>query len=194
MQYITVFCGSSKGNAPIYAETAALLGKTLAESGYGLVYGGGKVGLMGIVANAVMQHGGKVIGIIPHFLNAAEGIAYDEITEVRVVDTMHERKLLMHQLSSGVIALPGGYGTMDELFEILCWAQLGLHSQPVGLLNVADYYTPLLTMVETMNRTQFLSDHNKNLLLSDTEPAALLAKMQDFKPSDATKWLDRVAL
>jgi uncharacterized protein (TIGR00730 family) len=194
MQYITVFCGSSKGNDPIYAETAALLGKTLAESGYGLVYGGGKVGLMGIVANAVMQHGGKVIGIIPHFLNAAEGIAYDEITEVRVVDTMHERKLLMHQLSSGVIALPGGYGTMDELFEILCWAQLGLHSQPVGLLNVADYYTPLLTMVETMNRTQFLSDHNKNLLLSDTEPAALLAKMQDFKPSDATKWLDRVAL
>ena len=194
MQYITVFCGSSKGNDPIYAETAELLGKTLAEAGYGLVYGGGRVGLMGIVANAVMQHGGKVIGIIPHFLNASEGIAYDDITEVRVVNTMHERKLLMHQLSSGVIALPGGYGTMDELFEILCWAQLGLHTQPVGLLNVADYYTPLLTMVETMNRTNFLSDHNKSLLLSDTEPAALLKKMQDFKPSDATKWLDKVAL
>ena len=194
MQYITVFCGSSKGSDPIYAETAELLGKTLAEAGYGLVYGGGRVGLMGIVANAVMQHGGKVIGIIPHFLNASEGIAYDDITEVRVVNTMHERKLLMHQLSSGVIALPGGYGTMDELFEILCWAQLGLHTQPVGLLNVADYYTPLLTMVETMNRTNFLSDHNKSLLLSDTEPAALLKKMQDFKPSDATKWLDKVAL
>jgi uncharacterized protein (TIGR00730 family) len=194
MKYITVFCGSSKGNETVYAEAAQLLGETLAKAGYGLVYGGGKVGLMGIVATAVMQHGGKVIGIIPDFLNDKEGIAYDAITEVRVVTSMHERKLMMHQLSSGVIALPGGYGTLDELFEILCWAQLGLHTQPVGLLNINDYYSPLLTMLETMVSSNFLSAHNRSLLLSDVSAAGLLTQMQNYQPSDASKWLDRVAL
>lgn len=194
MQYITVFCGSSKGNDPIYAEKAAELGQKIAESGFGLVYGGGRVGLMGIVATAVMAHGGKVIGIIPEFLNGKEGIAFDAITEVRVVTTMHERKLLMHQLSSGVIALPGGYGTLDELFEILCWAQLGLHTQPVGLLNVNNYYTPLLEMLQNMTSTNFLSAHNRSLLLSDETAQGLLDKMRDFQPSDASKWLDNVAL
>jgi uncharacterized protein (TIGR00730 family) len=194
MKYITVFCGSSKGNETVYAEAAQLLGETLAKAGYGLVYGGGKVGLMGIVATAVMQHGGKVIGIIPDFLNDKEGIAYDAITEVRVVTSMHERKLMMHQLSSGVIALPGGYGTLDELFEILCWAQLGLHTQPVGLLNINGYYSPLLTMLETMVSSNFLSAHNRSLLLSDVSAAGLLTQMQNYQPSDASKWLDRVAL
>jgi uncharacterized protein (TIGR00730 family) len=191
---ICVFCGSSKGNKAVYAEAATALGAALAARNMGLVYGGGKVGLMGIVANSVMQNGGTVTGIIPHFLNSKEGIAFDAITEVQVVDSMHERKMRMHELSNGVVAMPGGYGTLDELFEILTWAQLGLHTQPVGLLNVNNYFTPLVTMLDNMVTEGFLSTKNRSMLLVSDTPDDLLDQMAAYIAPDTEKWLDNVVL
>ena len=155
MKRITVFCGASAGVDPRYAAMAAEVGRAIAEQGLGLVYGGGHVGLMGIVADAAMKAGGEVIGVIPRFMEKAEE-AHKGVTELILVDTMHQRKQRMHELSDAVIALPGGFGTLDELFELLTWRQLGLHKQPIGLLNAFGFYDALLLQFAHMQKEGFL--------------------------------------
>lgn len=155
MARITVFCGASTGVDPRYSVMAAEVGRTIAEQGLGLVYGGGHVGLMGIVADAAMKAGGEVIGVIPRFMEKSEK-AHEGVTELILVDTMHQRKQRMHELSDAVIALPGGFGTLDELFELLTWRQIGLHAQPIGLLNAFGFYDPLLAQMAHMRKEGFL--------------------------------------
>ena len=181
MKYISVFCGSSSGTDSIYAEQATLLGETIAQRGYGIVYGGAHVGLMGCVANGALDVGGEVIGIIPEFLKSKE-LEHTRLSKIYIVDTMHERKALMNNLSDGVIALPGGYGTLDELFEMLTWAQLALHKKPVAILNTNGYYDPLITMLETMIRNGFLKEDYQDLLLVDDRIDPLLNKMEKYAP------------
>src|SRR5579871_5059480 len=139
MKRIVVFCGSSSGTDGVYAEQAYMTGATLAKLGIGLVYGGARVGLMGAVADGALAHGGEVIGVLPRFLSGKE-IGHEGLTDLVLVDTMHERKMKMHDLSDGVITLPGGFGTMEEMFEMLTWGQLGIHRKPIGLLNIAGFY------------------------------------------------------
>ncbi|HEX2224649.1 MAG TPA: TIGR00730 family Rossman fold protein [Thermoanaerobaculia bacterium] len=190
MRRICVFCGSSPGASPAYAEAARELGRLLARRGLGLVYGGGNVGLMGILADAVLAEGGEVIGVIPHSLMARE-VGHSGLTELRVVDTMHERKALMADLSDAFIALPGGIGTLDEWFEIWTWAQLGLHPKPCGLLDVQDYYSPLLAFLDHMVRERFLRDTHRAFVLVDTDPTLLLDRMAAHEPPAVEKWIDR---
>ena len=161
----------------------------LAGEGIRLVYGGGRVGLMGVIADAAMAAGGEVIGIIPAALDRRE-IANRAVTELHVVGSMHERKALMNKLSDGFIALPGGYGTFEELCEMLTWAQLGIHAKPVGLLDVAGYYQPLLTLLDHAVAERFLHPDHRALLLSDTESFRLLDRMRAFRPPETAKWLE----
>jgi uncharacterized protein (TIGR00730 family) len=193
MKSVTVFCGSSAGSDDIYRSEADRLGKALAEQSIRLIYGGAKVGLMGVVANAVLEAGGEVIGVLPRFLKSKE-IAHDGLTELILVESMHERKTKMHQLSEGVIALPGGYGTLEELFEMLTWAQLGLHKNPIGVLNVNGYYDALISLVQNMVDKAFLKIVNQKMLLSSGEIAALLQAMKDYVAPEVGKWItdDRV--
>ena len=185
---IAVFCGSSSGNDPQFLRTAAGVGKYIAESGMEVIYGGAQVGLMGAVADAALSAGGKVTGIIPGFLKTKE-IAHTGLTELLVVDTMHARKLLMHDRSDAIIALPGGYGTLEELFEMLTWAQLGLHQKPIGLLNVAGFYDGLIALADTMAAQGFLkADHRAMLLVAD-DVAALLAQLRAWQAPTAPKWI-----
>lgn len=186
---ICVYCGSNVGSRPDYAATARVIGELLAGEGIRLVYGGGRVGLMGIVAEAAMAAGGEVIGIIPRALDRRE-IANAAISELHIVDSMHERKALMNELSDGFIALPGGFGTLEELCEMLTWGQLGIHAKPVGLLDVAGYYAPFLAMLDHAVREQFLHPDHRRWLLSEAEPAELLARMRGFLPPVTAKWLD----
>ena len=174
MPRIAVFCGASLGRDPIYAEVAERMGRAIVERGYGVVYGGGHVGLMGIVADAAMKAGGEVIGVIPRFMEKAEE-AHRGVTELILVDNMHERKLRMHQLSDAVIALPGGFGTLDELFELLTWRQLKLHAQPLGLLNVKGFFDPLLAQQERMEQEGFL--HGDTRLIAEASVGPLLARI-----------------
>ncbi len=175
MKSIVVFCGSSYGNQPVYEEQAILLGRTLAQKGIRLIYGGASVGLMGAVANAALEAGGTVIGVIPRFLNSRE-IAHIGLNELILVESMHERKAKMNELCDGVITLPGGFGTMEELFEMLTWSQLGLHTKPIGLLNTAGYYDPLNYMVKTMEEQGFLKPVYRDMLLADESVEGLLLK------------------
>ncbi len=174
MPRIAVFCGAATGHDPIYAQAAAEVGRAIAQRGMGLVYGGGHVGLMGIVADAAMKAGGEVIGVIPRFMAKAE-LAHQGVTELILVDTMHERKQRMHELSNAVIALPGGFGTMDELFELLTWRQIGLHEQRIGLLNVNGFYDPLLAQMERMREDGFL--HGETRVIVEKEVEALLERL-----------------
>jgi hypothetical protein len=190
MKRIVVFCGSSGGHDPVFAQEAFRLGQYLAESGIELVYGGAKVGLMGAVADGVLQRGGRVIGVLPHFLRTKE-VAHQHLTELILVDTMHERKLKMHELSDGVIALPGGYGTLEELFEMLTWGQLGLHAKPVGLLNTDGFYDSLLALVNTMIQRGFLKEENRRMLLIDKNAEDLLVQMRQYRPPTAPKWITK---
>lgn len=190
MKRITVFCGSSFGNDKVYEEQAYLLGKTLATEGIGLVYGGANVGLMGAVADGAMQNGGEVIGVLPNFLKGKE-IAHEQLTELIIVDTMHERKTKMSELCDGVIALPGGFGTMEEFFEMLTWAQLGLHQKPIALLDIDGFYTPLLTMVQTMVEKGFLKPMNQQMLLSGNKIPEVLEKMKNYQPPAVGKWITK---
>jgi hypothetical protein len=173
MPRLCVFCGSSSGNRLIFADETRKLGKLMAESGVGLVYGGGNVGLMGILARTVLEGGGEVIGVIPRSLEAKE-LALYETTRLHVVDSMHERKALMADLADGFAALPGGFGTCDELFEILTWAQLGLHNKPIGLFNVDGFFTPLLSWLETLVQQGFVKASNLRLLSVAQDAAAIL--------------------
>ena len=190
MKRITVFCGSSFGTDKDFEEQAYLLGKTLALQGLDLVYGGAKVGLMGAVANGAMENGGKVIGVLPKFLGSKE-IAHDGLTELIIVETMHERKTKMSELCDGVIALPGGFGTLEELFEIVTWAQLGLHSKPIGILNTNGFYDQLIDMIQTMVDKGFLKSVNQQMLLSANTISELLEKMKNYYAPVVGKWITK---
>lgn len=188
MKNIAVFCGSSFGKNDIYTEQAELLGEAIAKKGLGLVYGGAKVGLMGVIANAALDAGGKVIGVLPRFLQTKE-IAHTELTELILVDTMHDRKAKMSELCDGVIAIPGGYGTMEEFFELLTWGQLGLHKKPVAILNINGFYNGLITLIDNMVNQGFLKQFNRDMLLVDVDIDKLLAKMENYTPPPVNKWI-----
>jgi len=188
MKSIAVYCGSSSGNKEEYTQQAQEMGRELARRGLTLVYGGGCVGLMGTVADAVLAEGGKVIGVIPGFL-ADKELAHQGCTELHVVDTMHQRKLLMADLAEGFVAMPGGFGTLEELFEVLTWGQLGLHGKPVGLLNTRGFYDALLGLLDHMSAEAFLRPENRQQVLQHTSPAALLDAMADYRPQRLEKWL-----
>jgi len=170
---LCVFCGSSPGAHPFYREAAALLGRTLAERRIGLVYGGASVGLMGILADATLEAGGSVVGVIPEAL-AKKEVAHDGLTALRIVGSMHERKAVMADLSDGFIALPGGMGTLDEFFEMVSWAQLGLHRKPCGLLDVEGYFAPLLTFLDHAVEERFVKEVHRRLVLVARQPGTLL--------------------
>ncbi|WP_139320451.1 TIGR00730 family Rossman fold protein [Saccharomonospora sp. CUA-673] len=187
MRRICVFCGSSSGGDPVHTEAAAALGTLLAERGIGLVYGGGNVGLMGTVADAVLAAGGEVIGVIPEHLVRAE-VAHHDVTELRIVEDMHERKATMASLSDAFLALPGGIGTLEELFEIWTWAQLGLHTKPVGVIDVDGYYSKLAEFVDHMVETGFLNTPSREIVRIDPDPEKLLAAFDTHAEVPINKW------
>jgi uncharacterized protein (TIGR00730 family) len=190
LQSVCVFCGSSPGIDPAYAQAARSLGRTLAEAEVRLVFGGGHVGLMGVISNAALEAGGEAIGIIPKSLVERE-LAHPGLTDLRIVGSMHERKAMMSDLSEGFITLPGGTGTLEEFFEVLTWAQLGEHEKPCGLLNVAGYYDPLLAVFDQMVDEGFLSASNRALVLVESEPDKLLRRLDLYRPPETPKWIDR---
>lgn len=187
MKSIAVFCGSQEGFDPSYMETARILGKKLAQEGIQLIYGGAQVGCMGAVADAVIDHGGKAIGIIPKRLMREE-IAHGNLTELHVVETMHERKAMMAELADGFIAMPGGFGTLEEWFEVLTWAQIGYHQKPCSLLNVNNYYTPLLGLFDHMIEQGFVKEEYRQLIIMEKDPGKLVHKLQNFRPAYVHKW------
>lgn len=191
VQRICVFTGSQAGNRPAYAEQARRLGRLLGQRGIGLVYGGGSVGLMGVIADAALEAGAEVIGVIPEVLMIRE-VTHTGLTELRIVDTMHERKALMAELSDAFIAMPGGFGTLDELFEAITWAQLGLHRKPVGLLNVEGYYDPLLALIEHAIAEGFILPEYAQLLTVDSDPEELLEQLLRYEPPViAPRWITK---
>ncbi|GGH73461.1 hypothetical protein HNQ91_003659 [Filimonas zeae] len=190
MKRISVFCGSSFGADAVFEQQAFLLGKTLAQKNIGLVYGGAHVGLMGAVANGALEHQGEVIGVLPHFLQEKE-IAHSHLTELILVNTMHERKTKMESLCDGVITLPGGFGTMEEFFEMLTWAQLGLHGKPIGILNTDGFYNDLITMIQTMVNKGFLKPVNQQMLLVSDDIETLLQMMHNYHPPTTGKWITK---
>ncbi|WP_017496049.1 TIGR00730 family Rossman fold protein [Flavobacterium sp. WG21] len=189
MKRITVFCGSSFGTDKIYKEQAALLGKTLAQQNIELVYGGANVGLMGAVADGILNEGGKAIGVLPNFLRSKE-IAHLGLTELIVVESMHERKTKMNDLCDGVIALPGGFGTLEELFEMLTWGQLGLHKKPIGILNINGFYDSLIELTKVMVEKGLLKPVNQEMLLVSDTIEDLLHQMRNYVPPTTGKWID----
>jgi uncharacterized protein (TIGR00730 family) len=190
LKRVCVFCGSSRGANPRYLTTAHRLGTILAGRRIGLVYGGGCVGLMGKLADAVLAEGGEVIGVIPQALVELE-VAHVGLPDLRVVSSMHERKALMADLSDGFIALPGGLGTLEELCEILTWAQLGFHAKPCGLLDVRGYFRHLLAFLDHALAERFIRPEHRAMLLEDENPEALLDAMRTYEPPRREKWLDR---
>jgi uncharacterized protein (TIGR00730 family) len=190
LKRICVFCGSSAGNDSAYSQAAQKLGQLLAERNIDLVYGGGKVGLMGAIAEACLSAGGSVIGVIPQMLVDKE-IAHPNLTELRIVGSMHERKALMADLAEAFIALPGGYGTWEEFFEVLTWTQLGLQRKPCAVLNVNGYYDSLLAMTRRAHDDSFLRDVHRDLILSDTDPTSLLNCLSSYEMPRVEKWIDR---
>jgi hypothetical protein len=193
MKRICVFCGSDRGVRPDYADAARRLGRALASRRLALVYGGGRVGLMGEIANSVLDAGGEVVGVIPRSLYEME-VAHTGITDLRVVDSMHERKALMAEVSDGFIALPGGMGTLEELFEVLTWAQLGFHEKPCGLLDVAGYFEHLIAFLDHAVGERFLRAEHRELLLVETCPASLLDRFTEHRPPRIEKWIERSEL
>jgi uncharacterized protein (TIGR00730 family) len=189
---VLVFCGSSPGRRPEYTQAATQLGDLLAQRGLGLVYGGASVGLMGAVADGALAAGGEVIGVIPRQLVEHE-LAHSGLSDLRQVTTMHERKALMAELSDAVVALPGGTGTLDELFELFTWSQLGLHHKPIGLLDVAGYWQPLLGMLDHMVQERLLRAEHRDTLLVSGDSAELLDALAAYRHSATDKWLDRRA-
>ncbi|MGO4388401.1 TIGR00730 family Rossman fold protein [Microvirga sp. 2YAF29] len=185
---LCVFCGSSAGQDPVYLETARLLGETLARNGIELVYGGASVGLMGAVADAVLANGGRVIGVMPQAL-ADKEIAHASLSDLRVVGSMHERKAMMAELSDGFIALPGGLGTFEELFEVWTWAQLGYHKKPCALLNVAGFYDKLADFLDDVVERGFVKPIHRAMLIVQDEPAALIDAIRAYEPPRVDKWI-----
>ena len=187
---ICVFCGSNLGIRPVYRTAAERLASLLVRRGIDLVYGGGNIGLMGVLADTVLASGGKVTGVIPESLMARE-VGHRGLAELRVVSSMHERKALMSDLSDAFIALPGGFGTFEEFCEVVTWSQLGIHEKPCGLLNVNGYYDPLLRLFDNAVREGFLHPDNRALVLDAGDPEHLLEKMAAFEPTRAAKWIGR---
>ena len=187
---LCVFCGSSHGANPAYAEAAKTAGNELARRGIGLVYGGGNIGLMGVIADAVLAAGGHVIGVIPEALMAKE-VGHRGLPDLRVVKTMHERKALMAELSDGFVALPGGIGTFEEFFEIVTWAQLGLHSKPCALLNVNGFYDPLLHLMDHAIAERFVKPKQRDLVLAEADFSTLLDRMAEHHVPHEPKWIGK---
>jgi uncharacterized protein (TIGR00730 family) len=188
LRRIAIYCGSSRGSNPSYTVAAVAIAQHLVAQGIGIVYGGGNVGLMGAVADAALAAGGEVIGVIPESLLAKE-LGHEGCTELRVTRSMHERKQMMVDLSDGFVALPGGFGTLDELFETLTWLQLGFHQKPIGLLNVSGFFDPLLQFLDHVCASDLLRPEHRASLLSHDEPQALLAAMLRFEPHTCGKWI-----
>ncbi|MDX2098851.1 MAG: TIGR00730 family Rossman fold protein [Leptolyngbyaceae cyanobacterium bins.59] len=190
MNRICVFCGSNIGAKPLYQTIAQQMGMCLANRQLELVYGGGNVGLMGTIADAVLAAGGRVTGVIPEALMAKE-LAHTGLTELHVVGSMHERKALMVQLADGFVALPGGFGTLDEFCEVLTWAQLGFHQKPCGILNVEGYYDSLLALVNHAVQERFIHPEHRSLVLESNDPEQLLDQMIQYQPAIVEKWIER---
>lgn len=188
MKSIVVFCGSSSGNDPEFLLSAKQLGTTIAARKARLIYGGAKVGLMGCIADAVLAKGGEVIGILPRFLSIKE-VAHEGLTQLIIVENMHERKTKMFELGDAFIAMPGGFGTLEELFEVVTWAQLGLHQKPIGVLNVNGFYDPLMAQLDQMVSKGLLKQSNRNLVMIDGTVDGLLAKMEVYIPLPEKKWI-----
>ncbi len=187
LKRIAVFCGSSAGQDSVYIENAKQLGEAMAANNKTLVYGGAQVGCMGAVANAVLDQGGQAIGVIPQKLMDVE-IAHEHLTELHVVETMHERKAKMADLADGFVALPGGAGTLEEWFEVFTWAQLGYHDKPIALLNVNGFYDPLIQMLDHTIDEGFMKKEYRDMIIVAEEPAALIDKMNRYEASYVVKW------
>lgn len=190
MKSVCVFCGSNYGDNPVYQEMAAVMGRKLAMAGLRLVYGGGKVGLMGVLADAALAAGGKVVGVMPQAIVDME-VAHLGLTELIVVQSMHERKARMADASDAFIALPGGYGTFEEFCEVLTWSQLGFHNKPCGVLNVGGFYDPLLALFDRAVQDRFVRPEHRELVLADTDVDALLERLASFKPIKVHKLFGR---
>lgn len=187
MERLCVFCGSSMGASSEYKKGAEALGKVLAERGITLVYGGASVGLMGVVADSVLEAGGEVIGVIPKRLVDRE-IAHSNLTQLFIVDSMHERKAKMAALADGFVALPGGPGTLEEFFEVFTWAQLGEHHKPCGLLNINNYYAPLISLFDHMIAEKFLKKAYRSIVIVESDPSAIIEKFLHYEPLQVAKW------
>jgi hypothetical protein len=187
---IAVYCGSNRGTDPAFAAAAVSLGRLLAERGIRLVYGGGHVGLMGVIADAVLDGGGEVLGVITRALEAKE-VVHRRLTELVVTQTMHERKATMADAADAFIMLPGGYGTFDEFFEVLTWTQLGIHDKPCGVLDVGGYFAPLRDLLDSATGAGFVIPAHRNLVITESEPGALLDRLAVWAPVRIGKWLDR---
>ena len=188
MKAVCVFCGSREGSRPAYAEAARRTGREIARRGLGLVYGGGRVGLMGTVADAALEAGGEVVGVITEALISRE-IAHAGLTKLHVVGSMHERKMLMADLSDGFVTLPGGYGTLEEFFEVLSWAQLSIHEKPCGLLDVDGFWDPLSTLFDQAVTEGFVHPNHRSLVLTEGNPRVLLERMESYTPPETRKWI-----
>ena len=188
LRRVCVFCGSRVGESPEYHTAAFTLGVQLARRGLGLVYGGGRVGLMGVLADAVLEEGGSVIGVIPASLMARE-VGHAGVTDLRIVDSMHERKAMMADLSDAFVALPGGIGTMEELFEVWSWAVLGVHSKPCGLLNIGGYYDPLMHFIDHACEQKFVRRRHRGMLLVDSDGESLLRRLESYQPPEQSAWI-----
>jgi hypothetical protein len=187
---VAVYCGSNSGFDPAYMQAAASLGRTLADRGISLVFGGGDVGLMGVVASAVLDNGGEAHGVITESLRAKE-IARSGLTSLRVVETMHERKAAMADAADAFIMLPGGFGTFDEFFEVLTWTQLGIHAKPCGILDTAGFFAPLRAMIDGAVTAGFVHPAHRDMVIIDDDPARLLDRLAAWTPVTVSKWLDR---
>ncbi|MEI5999315.1 TIGR00730 family Rossman fold protein [Paraburkholderia bengalensis] len=190
MKAVCVYCGSSDGAKPLYREAAKSFGRALVAANLSLVYGGGKVGLMGVIADEVMAAGGRAIGVIPELLVNKE-VGHDGLSELHVVPDMHHRKKMMADLADAFVALPGGAGTLEELFEVFTWAQLGYHRKAVAVLNIDGFYDPLISMLEHTVQEGFMRQTYFDILQIDSDPAALIAKLRRYQPPVADKWADR---
>jgi uncharacterized protein (TIGR00730 family) len=190
MKHLCIFCGSSKGNDPVYEKTAEKLAKIIVDEGLIMVYGGGSIGIMGVLADRILSLNGKVIGVIPRFLYDLE-VGHDNVTELIVVESMHERKQKMAEISEGFLALPGGFGTLEEMGEILTWIQLKLIRKPIGLLNINGFYDHFLNMLDNMVASGFLKKNNREILLSSNDPEEIINIIKNAPVFEDTKWIEK---
>ena len=188
---LTVFCGSSAGARPEYVDAARAFGRLLSERGIGVMYGGSNVGLMAALANEVLDTEGEIIGVIPRMLVERE-VAHTELEDLRVVESMHERKAMMAELCDGFVALPGGIGTLEEFFEVWTWAQLGVHEKPCGLFNVAGYFDGLLSFLDRAVEEKFVREVHRSMVIVEHDPQALLDRFENYDPPRVTKWINAV--
>ncbi|MGZ3546159.1 MAG: LOG family protein [Gemmatimonadaceae bacterium] len=189
MRRLAVFCGSNSGARPEYVQATRSLGKLLASRGVGIVYGGSNVGLMQALADSMLDELGDIIGVIPRMLVERE-VANKALSDLRIVDSMHDRKALMAELADGFVALPGGIGTLEEFFEIWTWAQLGMHDKPCGLLNVAGYFDPLLEFLDRAVAEKFVREVHRRMVIVESDPATLLARFEAYEPPRVVKWIN----